>query len=129
MHLLILFLIFNFSNIDDQWVKYFENKNIKISYKDTLCDDIQNGFSFYYYLIKIENKTNETFVINFFLGEEVDKKEENKVAFVLNPYETKTGDCKPQITQLKLFKANHSNKKSYLPKRFNLNNIETIEVY
>jgi hypothetical protein len=129
MHLLFLFLIFNFSNIDNQWVTYFDNKKIKISYKDTLCDDVQNGFSFYYYLIKIENKTNETFVINFFLGEEMDKKEENKVAFVLNPYETRSGTCSYDSTQLKLFKSENKTNKSYPSKTFSLNNINTIEVY
>tara|TARA_B100001094_G_C17819893_1_gene617966 strand:- start:322 stop:705 length:384 start_codon:yes stop_codon:yes gene_type:complete len=127
MYLLFLFLTFNFSNLDDQWITYFENKKIKISYDDITCDDIKNGVSFEYYLIKVKNKTNETLVINFYLGEKQD--EESKVAFVINPFETKTGDCKPQITQLKLFKANRSNKKSYLPKKFNLNNIKTIEIY
>ena len=129
MYLLILFLSFNFSNIDVQWITYFENKNIKISYRDTLCDDIQNGFSFNYYLIKIENKTDETFVINFFLGEEKNKKEENKVAFVLNPYETKSGSCKYNPTQLKLFKSEYKSNKSIPSKTFSLNNISTIEVY
>ena len=127
MYLLFLFLTFNFSNLDDQWITYFENKKIKISYDDITCDDIKNGVSFEYYLIKVKNKTNETLVINFYLGEKQD--EESKVAFVINPFETKTGDCKPEITQLKLFKANRSNKKSYLPKKFNLNNIKTIEIY
>ena len=129
MYLLILFLTFNFSNIDDQWIIYFENKNMKISYKDTLCDDIQNGFSFYYYLIKIENKTDETFVVNFFLGEEKDKKEENKVVFVLNPYEIKSGTCGYDPTQLKLYKSENKSNKSNLTKTFSLNNISTIEVY
>tara|TARA_Y100000385_G_scaffold74792_1_gene75633 strand:+ start:96 stop:479 length:384 start_codon:yes stop_codon:yes gene_type:complete len=127
MYLIFLFLTFNFSNLDDQWITYFENKKIKISYDEITCDDIKNGVSFEYYLIKVKNKTNETLVINFYLGEKQD--EESKVAFVINPFETKTGDCKPQITQLKLFKANRSNKKSYLPKKFNLNNIKTIEIY
>ena len=127
MYTIILLLIFSLTNLDDQWVTYFENKKIKISYDDVTCGDIKNGVSFEYYLIKVKNKTNETLVINFYLGEKQD--EESKVAFVINPFETKTGDCKPEITQLKLFKANRSNKKAYLPKNFNLNNIKTIEVY
>ncbi len=127
MHLLILFLTFNFSNINDQWVTYFENKNIKISYKNTLCDDIQNGFSFYYYLIKVENKTDETFVVNFYLGEEKD--EENKVAFVLNPSEIKSGSCKYNPVKLKLFKSENKSKKYNLSESFSLNNISISEVY
>ena len=129
MLLLIILFSFNFSNLDDQWVTYFENKNIKISYKDTLCDDIQNGFSFYYYLIRIENKTDETFVVNFFLGEEKNKNEENKVAFVLSPYETKSGSCNYNPTQLKLFKSENKSNKSNLSKIFSLNNISSVEVY
>ena len=129
MLLIITLLSFNFSNLDNQWVTYFENKNIKISYKETLCDDIQNGFSFYYYFIRIENKTDETFVVNFFLGEEKNKNEENKVAFVLNPYETKSGSCNYNPTQLKLFKSENKSNKSNPSKAFSLNNISTIEVY
>ena len=129
MLLLITLFSFNFSNLDDQWETYFENKNIKISYKDTLCDDIQNGFSFYYYLIRIENKTDETFVVNFFLGEEKNQNEENKVAFVLNPHETKSGSCNYNPTQLKLFKSENKSNKSNFSKIFSLSNITTVEVY
>ena len=129
MHVLILLTIFNLSNLDDQWVTYFENKKMKISYKNTLCDDIQNGFSFYYYLIKVQNKTDETFVVNFFLGEEKDKKEENKVAFVLNPLEIKSGSCKYNPVQLKLFKSENKSKKYNPSENFSLNNISTIEIY
>jgi len=127
MYTLIILLIFGLSNPDDQWENYYENKKIKISYKNTLCDDIQNGFSFYYYLIKVENKTDETFVVNFYLGEEKD--EENKVAFVLNPSEIKSGSCKYNPVKLKLFKSENKSKKFNLSESFSLNNISISEVY
>ena len=39
----------------------------------------ENGFSFYYYLIKVENKTDETFVVNFYLGEEKDEEKDEDI--------------------------------------------------
>lgn len=111
----------------EDWIPYFENKEIEISFKTTLCEDIQNGVSFEYYLIQVKNKTEETLVVNFYL--EKDKTEENKIAFVLNPLEVKRGSCDYQPNQLRLFKSENSTKKIAASKKFNLNNINIIEVY
>ena len=81
-------LFFVITGSDSDWSVYFENKKIEISFKEVLCDDVKNGVSFEYYMIKVKNNTNETLVINFYLGDQKD--EENKVAFVLNPNEIKT---------------------------------------
>tara|TARA_B100001175_G_scaffold61927_1_gene50196 strand:- start:50 stop:433 length:384 start_codon:yes stop_codon:yes gene_type:complete len=121
----ILFLLLTGSQTE--WSVYFEDKKIEISYKGTLCDDIKNGVSFEYYIIKVKNKTNETLVINYYLGDQ--KNEENKVAFVLNPSETKIGSCSYDPIKLKLFKSETKNKKYGSSLKFSLNSIETIEVY
>ena len=122
----ILFLLLTSSG--PNWAVYFENKKIEISFKDELCDDIKNGVSFEYYMIKVKNKTNETLVINYYLGEQED--EENKVAFVLNPNEVKKGKCGYHPSQLRLFKAdNLDKKKSKFINKFSLTSITTIEVY
>ena len=55
--------------------------------------------------------------------------EENKVAFVLNPSETKIGSCSYNPIKLKLFKSETKNKKYGSSLKFSLNSIETIEVY
>ena len=120
-------LFFVITGSDSDWSVYFENKKIEISFKEVLCDDVKNGVSFEYYMIKVKNNTNETLVINFYLGDQKD--EENKVAFVLNPNEIKTGSCNYQPFKLKLFKTENSNKNPKSIKKFNLNNIQTIEVY
>ena len=78
MTFIILIIGLYFSAED--WIPYFENKEIEISFKTSLCEDIQNGVSFEYYLIQVKNKTEETLVVNFYL--EKDKTEENKIAFV-----------------------------------------------
>ena len=78
-------------------------------------------------MIKVKNKTSETLVINFYLGENED--DENKVAFVLNPNEIKTGSCDYQPIKLRLFKAQNRNKKSKSIINFSLNKIEATEVY
>lgn len=111
----------------EDWIPYFENKEIEISFKTSLCEDVQNGVSFEYYLIQVKNKTEETLVVNFYL--EKDKTEENKIAFVLNPLEVKRGSCDYQPNQLRLFKSENSTKKIAASKKFNLNNINIIEVY
>ena len=121
----ILFLLLTGSQTE--WSVYFEDKKIEISYKGTLCDDIKNGVSFEYYIIKVKNKTNETLIINYYLGDQ--KNEENKVAFVLNPSETKIGSCSYNPIKLKLFKSETKNKKYGSSLKFSLNSIETIEVY
>jgi hypothetical protein len=121
-------LFFVITGSDSDWSVYFENKKIEISFKDVLCDDIRNGVSFEYYMIKVKNKTNETLIINYYLGEKED--EETKVAFVLNPNEIKKGKCGYHPPQLRLFKADNLDKnKSKVINKFSLNNIKTIEVY
>ena len=120
-------LFFVITGSDSDWSVYFENKKIEISFKEVLCDDVKNGVSFEYYMIKVKNKTNETLVINFYLGDQKD--EENKVAFVLNPNEIKIGNCSYNPVELILFKADNLDKKSKFVNNFNLNSIEIIEVY
>jgi hypothetical protein len=121
-------LFFVITGSDSDWSVYFENKKIEISFKDVLCDDIRNGVSFEYYMIKVKNKTNETLIINYYLGEKED--EETKVAFVLNPNEIKKGKCGYHPPQLRLFKANNLDKnKSKFISKFSLTSINTIEVY
>ena len=120
-------LFFVITGSDSDWSVYFENKKIEISYKEVLCDDVKNGVSFEYYMIKVKNNTNETLVINFYLGDQKD--EENKVAFVLNPNEIKIGNCSYNPVELILFKADNLDKKSKFVNNFNLTSIEIIEVY
>jgi len=121
-------LFFIITGSDSDWSVYFENRKIEISFKDVLCDDIRNGVSFEYYMIKVKNKTNETLVINYYLGEKED--EETKVAFVMNPNEIKKGKCGYHPPQLRLFKADNLDKnKSKVINKFSLTSIKTIEVY
>ena len=111
------------------WTPYFENKKIEVSFTTTLCEDHQNGVSLEYYLIRVKNKTDDTLVVNFYLGDLDDKSEENKVAFVLNPLEIKTGSCDYQPVKLRLFRSESSKKGKGNTTLFNLNTITTIEVY
>ena len=120
-------LFFVITGSDSDWSVYFENKKIEISFKEVLCDDVKNGVSFEYYMIKVKNNTNETLVINFYLGDQKD--EENKVAFVLNPNEIKIGNCSYNPVELILFKADNLDKKLKFVSNFNLTSIEIIEVY
>ena len=66
MSLFFSVLISIFFGVQNDWPVYFENDQIKISFKDVICDDIKNGVSFEYYMIEVKNKTNETLVINYY---------------------------------------------------------------
>ena len=57
MSLLFSVLISIFFGVQNDWPVYFENDQIKISFKDVICDDIKNGVSFEYYMIEVKNKT------------------------------------------------------------------------
>ena len=122
-----VFLVLSWLTVD--WTPYFENKKIEVSFTTTLCEDPQNGVSLEYYLIRVKNKTDETLVVNFYLGDLDDKSEENKVAFVLNPLEIKTGSCEYRPIKLRLFRSESSKKGKGNTTLFNLNTITTIEVY
>ena len=126
MSLFLTLLFLNLNSSGSDWSVYFENKKIEISFKDVLCDDTRNGVSFEYYIIKVKNKTNETLIINYYLGDQ--KNDENKVAFVLNPSETKIGSCSYNPIKLKLFKSETKNKKYGSSLKFSLNSIAPIEV-
>ncbi|MDA9833120.1 hypothetical protein OAI68_06575 [Flavobacteriaceae bacterium] len=128
MKMTIILIIGLYFSAED-WIPYFENKEIEISFKTSLCEDHQNGVSLEYYLIRVKNKTDETLVVNFYLGDLDDKSEENKVAFVLNPLEIKTGSCDYQPVKLRLFRSESSKKGKGNTTLFNLNTITTVEVY
>jgi hypothetical protein len=129
MNLVLSLVSLVLSLLSVDWTTYFENKKIEVSFTTTLCEDFQNGVSLEYYLIRVKNKTDETLVVNFYLGDLDDKSEENKVAFVLNPLEIKTGSCDYQPVKLRLFRSESSIKGKGNTTLFNLNTITTIEVY
>ena len=109
-----------------QWVSYYEDKNIAISYTSEVCSDKVYNFSFEYYLLKIKNKTDKTIVVNFNKGLSV--KEENKIAFVLNPFEIITGSCDYNVLDLKIFKSETNLNLSKKTNGFYLTKIQIIEV-
>ena len=120
----MFFFLLNASQAN--WYIYFEDKQIEISYSISVCEDKKYEIKDELFLIKVKNKTNETLVINFYLGERED--EENKVAFVLNPGEVKTGDCDNRF-DLSIYSRDINISKKEPPSEFNLSNINVIEVY
>ena len=125
MVLSLLFLFTSFFQQND-WVLYHQDKKVEIYYSSRVCNDKVYDFSFEYYFIKIKNKTDRTLIINFFKGLRSD--EENKIAFVLKPLEIKTGSCKYNLIDLKIFKSENSPDSRRKIRKFNLNKIEIIEV-
>ena len=125
----LLFFIWSFLFPQPEWETYFENKNIQISYTSQICDDTINGFAFEYYMIKVVNKTNETLVVNFYKSKDQILKEEDKIAFVLNPNQTITGTCEHNPVKLRIFKSENTGKDSDFEYEFALSKIEVVEVY
>tara|TARA_B100000886_G_C20315980_1_gene445957 strand:+ start:218 stop:598 length:381 start_codon:yes stop_codon:yes gene_type:complete len=125
MVLMIYFIWFINLNQDD-WKTYYADKKVEISFKSELCDDRKNGFAFEYYIIRVKNLTDKTYVINFFKGPEENLEE--KIAFVLKPFETKTGKCEYDPIKLRIFKSEKIKSKSEPKIDFNLSKIDVIEV-
>ena len=125
MYLSLLFLLTSFFQQDD-WVLYHQDKKVNIYFKSHICDDRVNDFTFEYYLIKVKNKTDKTLVINFFKGQK--QKEEEKIAFVLNPFEIKTGSCEYNFVDLKIFKSENSPASKKNISDFNISKVEVVEV-
>lgn len=120
-----LFIDLNPSPTQD-WVPYYNDKKISISYTSKVCSDKVYNFSFEYYLLKIKNKTDKTIVVNFNKGLSV--KEETKIAFVLNPLEIITGSCDYNVLDLKIFKRETDLNLSKKTNDIYLTNIQIIEV-
>ena len=125
MYFSLLFLLTSFFQQDD-WILYSQDKKTEIYFKSHLCDDRVNDFSFEYYLIMVKNKTDKTLVINFFKGQK--QKEEEKIAFVLNPFEVKMGSCEYSYVDLKIFKSENSSASKKNIRNFNISKVEIVEV-
>ena len=125
MILIIYFICFLNLNQDD-WKTYYVDKKVEISFKSQLCEDKKNGFAFEYYIIRVKNLTDKTYVINFFKG--LEENLEEKIALVLEPFETKTGKCEYDPIKLRIFKSEKIKSKSEPKIDFNLSKIDVIEV-
>jgi hypothetical protein len=129
MKLIITFIIVFIINLSNEWITYYEDKSILISYSSQICEDKFNGFAFEYYLIRVQNKTNETLVINFQKSNDKINELENKVALVLNPNQIIEGTCRYNSNQLRIFKSENTGKDSDFLYEFELSKIDVIEVY
>ena len=128
MLLYFIYLLLN-STFSQEWIPYYEDDKISISYTSKVCDDRQNGFDFEYYLIRVTNRTDQTLVINFNKSAEEVSKEEDKLAFVLAPAEIKTGSCDYDPVKLRVFKADRRSNKTARGNIFALSKINVIKVY
>ncbi len=129
MKLIITFLLAYIFSVSNNWIDYYEDKSILISYSSQICEDNFNGFAFEYYLIRVHNKTNETLVINFQKSNDQINELENKVALILSPNQTIEGTCRYNSNQLRIFKSENSGKDSDFIYEFELSKIKVIEVY
>ena len=117
-----------FSIPSQEWIPYFEDKKISISYTSKVCQDNQNGFAFEYYVIQVQNLTDQTLVVNFNKSPEENSKEEDLTAFVLKPKEVKTGSCAYNPVKLMIYKADRRPNKTTKATPFVLSKINSFEV-
>ena len=54
-------------------------------------------------LIRIENKTSETYVLNFHKGEHNEYDSEDKLAIILKPFQEIKGGCSNDSMELRMF--------------------------
>jgi len=129
LYMFFIFFIWSFIFPQSEWETYYENKNIQISYTSQVCNDTRNGFAFEYYIIKVVNKTDKTFVVNFQKSKDEITKEEDKIAFVLNPNQIIEGTCEYDPVKLRIFKSENTGKDSDFEYEFALSKIVVVEVY
>ena len=123
-------LFFVMTGSDSDWSVYFENDKVKISFKTSICNENKVIVKAEYYIIRIENKTSETFVLNFHKGEHNEDDLEDKLAIILKPFQEINGSCSNDSVELRLFKRNLiTNQKKTTSNNFKLTNLKVIEIY
>lgn len=87
------------------WKPTYEDEEVKIEYKLSSCDDSPNGFSFQYYFLRIENKTQRSLNLQYLLGTPNDGASEDELTsnLILAPAEILQGQCTDNAGTLKYF--------------------------
>ena len=123
-------LFFIITGSDSDWSVYFENDKVKISFKTSICNENKVIVKAEYFVIRIENKTSETYVLNFHKGEHNEYDSEDKLAIILKPFQEIKGGCSNDSMELRMFKRRlNTNQRKTALNNFKLTNIKVIEVY
>ena len=123
-------LFFVITGSDADWSVYFENDKVKISFKTSICNENKVIVKAEYFVIRIENKTSETYVLNFHKGEHNEYDSEDKLAIILKPFQEIKGGCSNDSLELRMFKRRlNTNQRKTALNNFKLTNIKVIEVY
>ena len=123
-------LFFVMTGTDSDWSVYFENDKVKISFKTSICNENKVIVKAEYFVIRIENKTSETYVLNFHKGEHNEYDSEDKLAIILKPFQEIKGGCSNDSLELRMFKRRlNTNQRKTALNNFKLTNIKVIEVY
>ncbi|MDA7570995.1 hypothetical protein N8699_06415 [Flavobacteriaceae bacterium] len=123
-------LFFVMTGSDSDWSVYFENDKVKISFKTSICNENKVIVKAEYFVIRIENKTSETYVLNFHKGEHNEYDSEDKLAIILKPFQEIKGGCSNDSLELRMFKRRlNTNQRKTALNNFKLTNIKVIEVY
>jgi|TARA_B110000483_G_C18145359_1_gene523205 hypothetical protein len=123
-------LFFVMTGPDSDWSVYFENDKVKISFKTSICNENKVIVKAEYFVIRIENKTSETYVLNFHKGEHNEYDSEDKLAIILKPFQEIKGGCSNDSMELRMFKRRlNTNQRKTALNNFKLTNIKVIEVY
>ncbi|MDA9630303.1 hypothetical protein N9S80_00470 [Flavobacteriaceae bacterium] len=123
-------LFFVMTGSDSDWSVYFENDKVKISFKTSICNENKVIVKAEYFVIRIENKTSETYVLNFHKGEHNEYDSEDKLAIILKPFQEIKGGCSNDSEELRMFKRRlNTNQKKTTSNNFKLTNLKVIEIY
>ena len=123
-------LFFVMTGTDSDWAVYFENDKVKISFKTSICNENKVIVKAEYFVIRIENKTSETYVLNFHKGEHNEYDSEDKLAIILKPFQEIKGGCSNDSLELSMFKRRlNTNQKKTTSNNFKLTNLKVIEIY
>jgi len=105
-----IFLGYISGKAQDNWIPTFENTELVIQYQLKDCVDSDNGFDFEYYVLKLENKTDQAIILQYVLGDTTNfSEEENAANLILKPKQTLVGGCMTG-DNLKMFSRDNKSK-------------------
>ncbi len=129
--IVVSFFILSHTNKSDVWTEYYSDHQIKISYKDSPCADVENGTNNNYVLLKVENKTNNKLTVSFKKETWYDGKCQNchntsdefNTSVTLEPFEKMEGSCKSS-KNLRIFSQMNNQFATSRLTKFDLKNLE-----
>lgn len=128
---LLVSFVFTLLGTDEEWITHYQNEQIEIQFRKSKCHDETNGIHQEKTLVKYVNKTDKKLQITYtknalYSNGKSAPANENQYQVVLQPNETKTGNCNDRDKTLVIF-SKHLDLQTAEVKKLHFENI-TIKI-